>query len=35
MDKNSYIFPTSVGEIGQQKRHLLQGAFLNGGPRET
>jgi len=35
MEKNSYTLSTKEGETAQQKRHLSQDAFLNGGPRET
>ena len=31
IDKNRVIFPSEVGKTSQQKRHLLQDAFLNGG----
>ena len=31
IDKNRYILPSEVWEIGEQKRHLLQGALKNGG----
>ena len=31
MDKHRAIFQSEVGEIGEQKRHLSQDAFLNGG----
>jgi hypothetical protein len=31
MDKNRYILPTREGKTDQQKRHLLQDAFSNGG----
>lgn len=31
MDKNHIILPTMEGKASQQKRHLSQDAFLNGG----
>lgn len=35
MDKHRAIFQSEVGEIGEQKRHLSQDAFLNGGSNRT
>lgn len=31
IDTNRYILPLEVWEIGEQKRHLLQGALKNSG----
>lgn len=35
MDKNHIILPTMEGKASQQKRHLSQDAFLNGGSNRT
>lgn len=31
MDKNRYTLPTGEGKTGQQKRHLVKDALINGG----
>lgn len=35
IDKNGGKTSSRVGKTGQQKRHLLQGAFSNGGSNRT